>query len=342
MALFDLGTPTPRRGQQTPKAPPARYRPIGRMEGSDPEIRALYERQKKQWEKEVGEERKKEVYEPFLAGRTPTQVVEQMRGEQRARSAADVAKAREDMASGKTSTLVGKQSEALKKVPTKQVFKAMVVGDPTQSQVFDSKEEAEAYLKKTGQQGAVAGIRVSGTPEEMKGSIAKYKEQAVSGKKKEEELKGLYEKRMGAAKERYGNVKSGEITAQDAATLRAAERIAESDPARAEQLQEGYSRNVQARLNRESEIERQRARNVAEGKAGMPFGESQRITKMENRANRIARDLRGMYDKAVRAGNYEAALDIDGLIKETLGTDPSNVTARRKFFREKLNRANPF
>jgi len=60
MALFDLGTPTPRRGQQTPKAPPARFRPIGRMEGSDPEIRALYERQKKQWEKEVGEERKKD------------------------------------------------------------------------------------------------------------------------------------------------------------------------------------------------------------------------------------------------------------------------------------------
>jgi hypothetical protein len=243
---------------------------------------------------------------------------------------------------GKYKKTEGKGVEVRKATPTKKVFKAMVEGDPSQDKVFDTKEEANAYLKQMGGKGAVAGVRISGSPEEMAASEEKYKGQAGSAAKKEEELKSLYAKRRAAAQERIGRIKSGEIDARSAAIESQIEDIAEKEPKRAKQFESALNRVSANRAEREKQIISERIKNVAEGKAGMPFGETERIAKMENRANKIARDLRGMYDKAVRAGNYDAALEIEGLIKETVGTDPRSVTAKRQFFREKLNRANPF
>jgi hypothetical protein len=251
-------------------------------------------------------------------------------------------KAAEDMRSGKTSSLVGKQSEALKKVPTKQVFKAMILSDPTQNRVFDSKEDAEAYLKQTGQQGAVAGVRMSGTPEKIESSIAKYKEEAEYESKNKSELDKLYAKRKESAQERLERIAARKVSPSEAGMESIAERIAEKEPERAAKFAEGYRSNVQRRMARADEIAEEGLRNIAEGKAGMPFGESDRITKMENRVNRRERDLRSMYEKAVNAGNFDLAMKIEDEIKSTIGTDPRSIESRRRFFKQKLSRANPF
>jgi hypothetical protein len=319
------------------------------------------------------------------------QRVQQMRSEQQARSAADVAKAREDMASGKTSSLVGKagqegdpyaekgkspitfksQAEAdrsgltrynldepkgfaesqqkqgpvevRKATASKQVFKAMVQGDPAQDQVFDTKKEAEGYLKSKGVKGAVAGVRMTGSSaEEIKGAEAKYREQAGSAAKKEKELKSLYDKRRVAAQERMDRISEGKIDARQAGIESQIEDIAETSPKRARQFEAGLQNIEDKRAAREAAITSQRIKNVAEGKAGMPFGESDRITKMENRAIRRERDLRRMYEKAVNAGAFDLAMKIEDEIKSTVGTDPRGIESRRRFFKQKLSRANPF
>jgi hypothetical protein len=322
-----------------------------------------------------------QVYKPFLAGRTPQQVVAEKQASQKAQRTADVAKAREDMRSGKTSSLVGKAYDPNRKPGTsKQVFKAMVQGDPTQDQVFDTKKEAEAYIARKdaeakqkarmeianklsmqgksgkeieaylkenigsfGVKGAVAGVRMTGSSgEEIKAKEAKYREQAGSAAKKEKELKALYDKRRAAAQERMDRVSKGEIGAREAGIESQIEDIAETSPKRARQFETGLQNIEDKRAAREAAITSQRIRNVAEGKAGMPFGESDRITKMENRANRRERDLRGMYEKAVKAGNFDLAMKIEDEIKSTIGTDPRSTESRRRFFKQKLSRANPF
>jgi hypothetical protein len=332
-----------------------------------------------------------QVYKPFLAGRTPQQVVAEKQASQKAQRTADVEKAREDMRSGKTSSLVGKAGqegdpyagkgkspitfksqaeadrsgltrynldepkgfaesqqrqgpvEARKATGSKQVFKAMVQGDPTQDQVFDTKKEAEDYLKSKGVKGAVAGVRMTGgSGEEIKAKESKYREQAGSAAKKEKELKALYDKRRTAAQERMDRVSKGEIGAREAGIESQIEDIAETSPKRARQFETGLQNIEDKRAAREAAITSQRIRNVAEGKAGMPFGESDRITKMENRANRRERDLRSMYEKAVKAGNFDLAMKIEDEIKSTIGTDPRSTESRRRFFKQKLSRANPF
>jgi len=382
---------------------------------------------------------RKEIYEPWVKSRRPNQTKEEsdaFKKAEREKSMADVKKARADMASGKTSSLVGKAGqegdpyagvqgpipkystqekadesfqeryllpiseksprggtaersmlsksgegiEVRKATGSKQVFKAMVQGDPTQDQVFDTKKEAEdylarkdaeakqkarmeianklsmqgksgkeieAYLKKNigsfGVKGAVAGVRMTGgSGEEIKAKEAKYREQAGSSAKKEKELKALYDKRRTAAQERMDRVSKGEIGAREAGIESQIEDIAETSPKRARQFETGLQNIEDKRAAREAAITSQRIRNVAEGKAGMPFGESDRITKMENRANRRERDLRSMYEKAVNAGNFDLAMKIEDEIKSTIGTDPRSTESRRRFFKQKLSRANPF
>jgi hypothetical protein len=63
---------------------------------------------------------------------------------------------------------------------------------------------------------------------------------------------------------------------------------------------------------------------------------------MENRANKRVRDLQIMYEKAVAAGDFDLAMDIEEEIKKTIGTNPRDVEATRSFFKRKLSRANPF
>jgi hypothetical protein len=303
-----------------------------------------YRREKRRQEREalrLSNIYNKEVYEPYLAGRTPTQVVGQMRSQQQARSAADVAKAREDMASGKTSKLVGEKSKELKKVPTKQVFKAMVVGDPDQGQVFDTKEEAEAYLKQTGKQGAVAGIRVSGTPEEMKGSIAKYKEQAVSGKNKEEELKGLYSKRKAAAQERISRVKEGELDVSGANIEAQAQKIAETDPERAMQFESGINRIGANRQAREADIISQRIRNVAEGSAsGNDFfadvAAKREAPNSEADYLREVSYLKNAIRRSSQIRDWGSAYNFEQQLKKLDAGVPREPRSRRKYF-EDLN-----
>jgi hypothetical protein len=270
--------------------------------------------------------------------------------------------------------------EVRKATGSKQVFKAMVQGDPTQDQVFDTKKEAEAYIARKdaeakqkarmeianklsmqgksgkeieaylkenigsfGVKGAVAGVRMTGgSGEEIKAKESKYREQAGSAAKKEKELKALYDKRRAAAQERMDRVSKGEIGAREAGIESQIEDIAETSPKRARQFETGLQNIEDKRAAREAAITSQRIRNVAEGKAGMPFGESDRITKMENRANRRERDLRSMYEKAVNAGNFDLAMKIEDEIKSTIGTDPRSIESRRRFFKQKLSRANPF
>jgi hypothetical protein len=321
-----------------------------------------------------------QVYKPFLAGRTPQQVVAEKQASQKAQRTADVAKAREDMRSGKTSSLVGKagqegdpyagkgkspitfksQAEAdrsgltrynldepkgfaesqqrqgpvevRKATGSKQVFKAMVQGDPTQDQVFDTKKEAEAYIARKdaeakqkarmeianklsmqgksgkeieaylkenigsfGVKGAVAGVRMTGgSGEEIKAKESKYREQAGSAAKKEKELKALYDKRMAAAQERIEKVQKGEITPEQAAGARMEERIAETDPDRAAKFKTARESKIEGRQKRKAEIENQRRKNIFEGKAsGKDFF-------ADVAAKRAAPESEAIYNRQIR------------------------------------------
>jgi len=278
-----------------------------------------YRREKKRQEREalrLSKVYNKEVYEPFLAGRTPTQVVEQMRGEQRARSAADVAKAREDMASGKTSTLVGKQSFDPNK--STQIFKSMVQGDPTQDRVFDTKEEAEAYLKQTGQKGAVAGIRLSGTPGEIESATNKYRARA------EQKLKEDIAEKERPQKERE---------ATDA-------KITEIWDTRYERASKRYGREMDPKKLYQEFLE---SRGLREPASGASTAERRKIQEENDRAlmddfreNQRARraaqlDEASFLDEAKRKGIPKTTLD------KIIGGDSSNVSVRRKYFEGKEN-----
>jgi hypothetical protein len=250
-------------------------------------------------------------------------------------------KAAEDMRSGKTSSLVGKQSEALKKVPTKQVFKAMILSDPTQNRVFDSKEDAEAYLKQTGQQGAVAGVRMSGTPEKIESSIAKYKEEAEYESKNKSELDKLYAKRKESAQERLERIAAGKVSPSEAGMESIAERIAEKEPERAAKFAEGYRSNVQRRMARADEIAEEGLRNIAEGKAsGRDFFADVAAKREAGTAEQIHNsqlmDLRSAAQQARKAKDFSSASNFEQQIKMLDAGVPKEAGARRRYF-ERMN-----
>lgn len=358
-----------------------------------------------------------QVYKPFLAGRTPQQVVAEKQASQKAQRTADVAKAREDMRSGKTSSLVGKTSdpyagmqgplpmykdqeaadasgqsrylvdeeeqykpspayvgkseaqraemetsgeypnvgkyektkgkgvEVRKAIPTKQVFKAMVQGDPTQDQVFDTKKEAEDYLKSKGVKGAVAGVRMTGgSGEEIKAKESKYREQAGSAAKKEKELKALYDKRRTAAQERIEKVQKGEITPEQAAGARMEERIAETDPDRAAKFKTARESKIEGRQKRKAEIENQRRKNIFEGKAsGKDFfadvAAKRAAPESEAIYNRQIRDIRNAAKQAREAKDYAAAFNLEKQADMFSANVPKESGARRRYF-ERINVGN--
>jgi hypothetical protein len=65
-------------------------------------------------------------------------------------------------------------------------------------------------------------------------------------------------------------------------------------------------------------------------------------TKMANIGRNRKRDLQVMYEKAVAAGDFDLAMDIENEINETIGTNPMSVESTKRFFKQKLSRANPF
>jgi hypothetical protein len=344
-----------------------------------------YRREKRRQEREalrLSNIYNKEVYEPFLAGRTPAQVVEQMRSEQKTRSDADVARAREDMESGKTSSLVGKagqegdpyagkgkspitfksQAEAdksgltrynldepkgfaefqqkqgpvevRKATASRQVFKAMVQGDPTQDQVFDTKKEAEAYLKQTGQKGAVAGVRVSGTLKETESAAAKYKARAEEGRQAmvaEKEKPEKERQRVEAAKNRAFDTRYERATAQYGREMDP-KKLYEQNLAERGLRNPASGANTAERRRIQEENDRER---MADFRTAISARE--RAARSEGELVRDYRNYKKSARKARGAGDAQAAVEYErqaSRINEMVGGNISNVAARRRVLEE--------
>lgn len=138
----------------------------------------------------------------------------------------------------------GRGVEVRRAIPQQRVFKAMIEGKPEESQVFDSKKEADKYLQneysqrvgilqtawreatdrgdaatakklesqiKTQRMGVVASVR--GTPEEM----ARYKEESKAGEREKERLSKLYKQRQEEAQGRVAKAREA-MQAYDEAT----------------------------------------------------------------------------------------------------------------------------
>ena len=261
-----------------------------------------------------------QVYKPFLAGRTPQQVVAEKQASQKAQRTADVAKAREDMRSGKTSSLVGKAYDPNRKPGTsKQVFKAMVQDDPTQSQVFDTKKEAEDYLKSKGVKGAVAGVRMTGdSGEQIESAASLYKKRAEEGRQAmvaEKEKPEKERQRVEAAKNKAFDTRYERATAQYGR---------EMDPKKLYE-QNLAERGLRSPASGANTAERRRIQEENDRALMDDFRESQRAKKAAQL------EEASFLEDAKRKGMPKTTLD------KIIGGDSSNVSVRRKYFEGKEN-----
>jgi hypothetical protein len=258
--------------------------------------------------------------------------VQKARDEQKARSDASVAKAREDMASGKTSTLVGKQSFDPNK--STQIFKSMVQGDPTQDRVFDTKEEAESYLKQTGQKGAVAGIRLSGTPGEIESAANKYRARAEEGRNamvEEKERPEKERKRVDAAIDRAWATRYERASQQYGREMDPKKRYAN------ELAERGLRNPMEAATPQERrQIEEENSRERM-GDFRFAIGAKERAARAERQLVSQYRDFKEAAKQARKEKRFaDAAVDERKAfeLNEKVGGNIQSVTNRRKILEQ--------
>lgn len=233
----------------------------------------------------------------------------------------------------------------------RRVFRAMVQGDPASDQLFNTKEEAEKYLKEKGLKGVVAGIAFKGkTGEEITQNEQAYRGGLQAEKTRKSDLEKLYATRKEQATERVGRIREAAAD-YDAATTPAQREAARgrAEAARLEGMLEEATRRMpqeqkqkvaaglagvlqrrgerEARVQRETQQARAESQRTAEERAASKAGvEAERIyTRLIGPMYRAAREAR-------RQGDFGAEAYYTQMAEMQSKDVPKEVGARRRFF----------
>lgn len=232
---------------------------------------------------------------------------------------------------------------------TRRIFRAMVQGDPASDQLFETKQQAEDYLKQKGLKGVVAGISFKGkTGEEIEKKGKAYVERMNEQKARESELSQTYAQRTKSAQARQENLRSA-MAEFDAAETPEEKEIARGKMETArregmfeevtrrmpqeqkEKLQAGLAGVLQRRGEREARVQRETAQAQAESRAQRAgIAQERAIDNQLKFYNQQLGTLRRAYRNARIAGDDRAMFDIGQLIDVWRSGVPDDPREQRK------------
>jgi hypothetical protein len=240
----------------------------------------------------------------------------------------------------------------------RRMYRAVIRGEPASDELFETKEEAQEYLKKTGKEGVVAGISFKGkSAEDVAGKEAAYKGGLAAEKKRASDLKELYAtrqkesadrvSRMRQAAEEYDAAATPELKAQarsQAEAVRLEQMLAQGTRGMSDEqkkkLQTGVSGVLQRRGERELETQRQvfkareQTRERLAGKA-----QQQEAEEIEKRYTATIKPLYRAAREARRARDFGAQAAIEDMISTYTADVPRDRKERVKFFQTEAGRA---
>lgn len=237
----------------------------------------------------------------------------------------------------------------------RRVFRAMVQGDPAGDQLFDTKQQAEDYLKQKGLKGVVAGISFKGkTEEEIKKKGEAYVERMNEQKARESELSQTYAQRTKSAQARQENLRSA-MAEFDSAETPEEKEIARGkmETARREGMFEEVTRRMpqeqkqkvaaglagvlQRRGEREARVQRETLQARAESSAQRAgIAQERAIDNQLKFYNQQLGTLKRAYRNARIAGDDRAMFDIGQLIDVWSSGVPGEPREQRKVARSGL------
>jgi len=234
---------------------------------------------------------------------------------------------------------------------TRRVFRAMVQGEPAKDQIFETKEEAEKYLKDTGAKGVVAGIAFKGkTGEEIAQKEQAYRGGLQAEKTRKSDLEKLYATRKEQATERVGRIREAAAD-YDAATTPAQKEAARgrAEAARLEGMLEETTRRMpqeqkqkvaaglagvlQRRGEREARVQRETAQARAERQAERDVADIKKEgLATERQYQSILKPLYKASREARRKRNFALQYELENEIEAVTSGVPQDPRARRDYF----------
>ena len=196
-----------------------------------------------------------------------------------------------------------------------KLYRVMYAGKNSDaSEVYETKEEADAALKKAGGKGAVAGVNMS---QETRGGEILPTEDVQARKQK-------YVDQLSQTKQR-GSDRLQRIQAlRNPQTEEEVLRVAENKG----RMEDAWAEANKAKLAKD----KQEGRNFAEWKSGVRVRrESQNVLNDFNRETGL---LKNAYNQAIQSNNPLAALQLSKAIRKRESGIPKEMGARKKFFEE--------
>jgi hypothetical protein len=240
----------------------------------------------------------------------------------------------------------------------RRMYRAVIRGEPASDKLFETKEEAQEYLKKTGKEGVVAGISFKGkSAEDVAGKEAAYKGGLAAEKKRASDLKELYAtrqkeaadrvSRMRQAAEEYDAAATPELKAQarsQAEAVRREQMLAQGTRGMSEEqknkLQAGLSGIRKRREERELGAQRRDfyARKETREREAIKAGEES----AKNAVKTFESVMKPLYKASREAGrgrDYVTQSDIERRIERYTAGVPTDPKARLRYFNTNEGRA---
>jgi len=250
----------------------------------------------------------------------------------------------------------------------RRMYRAVIRGEPASDELFETKEEAQEYLKKTGKEGVVAGISFKGkSAEELASKETAYRGGLAAEKERASELKDLYAARREESADRVSRMRQA-AEEYDAATTPEGKAAAKSkaEDVRRESLKEEGIRSVKGEgaldqdLNRdlfkfgwdkmqERRKKREEETRVKTEQARAQTRERQAVKAGEESAKRglsqfesIIKPLYKASREARRGRDYVTQSNIERRIERFTAGVPTDPKARLRYFntnegRDRLN-----
>jgi hypothetical protein len=245
----------------------------------------------------------------------------------------------------------------------RRMYRAVIRGEPASDKLFETKEEAQEYLKNTGKEGVVAGISFKGkSAEELASKETAYRGGLAAEKERASELKYLYATRRDESADRVSRMRQA-AEEYDAATTPEGKAAARSkaEDVRLESLREealrdwerrglpfetspfGWDKIQERRKKREEEtrVKTEQARAQTRERQAVKAGEESAKRGL-SQFDSIIKPLYKASREARRGRDYVTQSNIERRIERFTAGVPTEPKARLRYFntnegRDRLN-----
>jgi hypothetical protein len=242
----------------------------------------------------------------------------------------------------------------------RRMYRAVIRGEPASDELFETKEEAQEYLKKTGKEGVVAGISFKGkSAEELASKETAYRGGLAAEKERASELKDLYAARREESADRVSRMRQA-AEEYDAATTPEGKAAAKSkaEDVRLESLREealrdwerrglpfetspfGWDKIQERRKKREEEtrVKTEQARAQTRERQAVKAGEESAKRGL-SQFDSIIKPLYKASREARRGRDYVTQSNIERRIERFTAGVPTEPKARLRYFNTNEGRA---